>query len=56
MIKNVAAAALFLVVLLTGVHAGQVSALVEPVNTIRIISVKPMADGIYAMVSLEYPK
>ncbi len=42
--------------LFSGATAEEPSTLDKPVNTVRIVSVKPAADGIYAMAAIEYPK
>lgn len=45
-----------LLALFSGVNAEQTSTPDDPPNTVRLISVKPVGDGIYAVASLEYPK
>lgn len=56
MIKNILSAVFVLLVLISGVNAQQAPGPDDPPNTVRIVSVKPVGEGIYAAVSLEYPK
>ena len=56
MIKYFSSAVIFMIVLFSGVCSGQSPDAGAAVSTLRIISVKPAADSIYAIASLEYPK
>ena len=56
MIKIILSAMIVLLALFSGATAEEPSTLDKPVKTVRIVSVKPAADGIYAMAAIEYPK
>ncbi|MBP1748067.1 MAG: hypothetical protein H6Q52_606 [Deltaproteobacteria bacterium] len=56
MIKNIVSAIVVLLVLFSFANAEQSLAPNEQSDTVRIMSVEPAANGIYAVVSLEYPK
>ena len=56
MVNHALSVMLVLLVLLTGVNMGNATEPGGQANTMRVISVKPAANDIYAVVSLEYPK
>ncbi len=53
MVKNILSIAIIVLIMMSGVYADQLQG---SVTTLRIVSVEPLGEGPYAVVSLEYPK